>query len=214
MDNYEKRIGLKTIWQTIVRRWKVILIIFIPVALASLIVTQFMMTKKYSSNMTFLNSSNMDNAKYATAVAIIQKEDVINATVKYLAEQEKSIKVTASQITSGMSIPAWKSNTPYITVTYTSTNKSLIQPILNAYKEKALEAFVASGTYKDMKVSSGPTDPSKVSKDRTYLIIGIAAGAVLALGFAFVDEIISDEVYDKEDIEYLGSPAFEITASK
>ena len=65
-----------------------------------------------------------------------------------------------------------------------------------------------------MTISKAASSPSDVSGTNKYLIIGIAAGAVLALGLAFVDEIISDEVYDRRDVELLGSPSFEITASK
>ena len=37
MEKYEKSIGLKTIWLTLVRRFHIILLIFIPIALISVV---------------------------------------------------------------------------------------------------------------------------------------------------------------------------------
>ena len=42
-------------------------------------------------------------------------------------------------------------------------------------------------------------------------IMIIAVDVVLALGFPFAYEIVSDEVYDKDDAERLGGNGFEIT---
>lgn len=210
MENYEKRIGLKTIWLTFLRRWKVILTIFVPVALATVIFTQAIMTRRYSSSYTLKNNSDLDSGGYNNVASVIQKAETINAAVEKLAAS--GTQVTASQIASGITIPNWTANTPYVTVSFTSTNKNIIVPILTSLSEASLDAL--KPTYTSMVISAQPGNPSLASKNMTYMWIGLAAAAVLGLGLAFVDEIISDEVYDKDDIEYIGSPAFEITASK
>lgn len=210
MESYEKRIGLKTVWLTIVRRWKVILIIFVPIALASVVLTQAIMTKKYKSSFTLSNVTNLDNNGYNKVVATIQKTETINAAVEKLAAA--GTQVAASDIASGISIPFWTMNTPYVTVSFTSVNKDIINPILISLSEASLDAL--KPTYTTMIVSSQPKNPTLASKNTTYMIIGLVGATVFGLGLAFADEIVSDEVYDSDDIRYFESPAFEITASK
>ena len=42
----------------------------------------------------------------------------------------------------------------------------------------------------------------------------IAASAVLGLGIAFLDEIVSDEVYDEDDVALLGSSSYGLIVTK
>ena len=84
MEKYEKFIGLKTIWLTFVRRWKIVLIIFVPAALATLIVTQFFIPKQYQSSATFLNNANLTATTHNAAQLQIQKEATLNKAVEYL----------------------------------------------------------------------------------------------------------------------------------
>ena len=78
MNNYEKSIGLKTIWLTIVRRFKYILLIFVPLLLVTFLVTQFGITKNYQSSVTFLRtSSTIATADYQRLQAAIIDADVL-----------------------------------------------------------------------------------------------------------------------------------------
>ncbi|MBQ7243954.1 MAG: hypothetical protein IJS52_07090, partial [Bacilli bacterium] len=49
---YERQIGLRTIWLTILRRFVDAIVIFVPIALASFVVTQKVMTKSFTSSTT------------------------------------------------------------------------------------------------------------------------------------------------------------------
>lgn len=214
MEKYEKTIGLKTIWLTIIRRYLAIFLVFIPIAAATVIYTQFVMKKSYQSSTTFINNTNLNQTQHDQIALQITKTETINATVERLAVKETPIIVDASTITSGLSVTAFNSSNPgIVTFSFTSTNKDIVKPILTELGEVALDAVKASG-FANMGYKSRASEPTKVSKDKTYLLIGLAAGAVLALGFAFVYEIISDEVYDKDDIEKLGCSGFEFTISK
>lgn len=214
MEKYEKTIGLKTIWLTIIRRYLAIFLVFIPIAAATVIYTQLVMKKSYQSSTTFINNTNLNQTQHSQIALQITKTETINATVERLAAKEAPIIVDASTITSGLSVTAFNSNNPgIVTFSFTSTNKDIAKPILTELEEVALDAVKASG-FANMGYKSRASEPIKVSKDKTYLLIGLAAGAVLALGFAFVYEIISDEVYDKDDIEKLGCSGFEFTVSK
>ena len=58
MEPYERNISLRTIYITLLRRIEVILLIFIPVALISFIVTNFGMQKQYTSSMVIRRTDN------------------------------------------------------------------------------------------------------------------------------------------------------------
>lgn len=213
MENtkYEKRIGVKALWKTIIRRWRILLVIFVPIAMISIITTQLILPKKYSSNFTLNNNYvNLDNSNYEKVVAVVKKEETLAQTSQNLAN--RNIDISATQILNGISIPAMKSSTPYIVVTYTSTNKSIVQPVIDELSLVALEKVKLN--FPNMSISSKSNDSTKTSKETAYMFIALAAGAVLSFAFAFIDEVISDEVYDKSDIEFYGVPAFEFNVSK
>ena len=122
MEKYEKAINLKAIWLTFVRRWKIILIIFVPAALATLIVTQFFIPKQYQSSATYLNSANLTATTNSAAQAQIQKEETLNKTVESLKE-DYSITMTSSEILSGLSFTPFSTSNPgVVTFSYTSKN--------------------------------------------------------------------------------------------
>ena len=80
MEGYEKSICLKTIWLTIVRRFEYILLIFVPIALATLIVTRFVLKKTYQStvtvslNKTFSDTGYLFQAGSTTAYLLVSSK--------------------------------------------------------------------------------------------------------------------------------------------
>ena len=73
MQKYEKTIGLKTLSLTILRRWKAILIVFIPSSIIVLIVTQFFIPKQFQSSVTLLNNTNLNATSFNAVQLQIQK---------------------------------------------------------------------------------------------------------------------------------------------
>ena len=216
MEKYERTIGLKTIWLTIIRRWKIILVIFIPTALASLVVTQFIIKKTYQSSATFLNNADLKSG-HASIQHKMQKTDsentIINKTVTNLASAEKPITISSADLLNGLSFTAYSTSSPYVfTFSFKSTNKSIVQPVVTELSKVALADLKAD--YANLDISSPASAPKDVSNGKKYLLIGLAAGAVLGLGIAFVDEIISDEVYDEDEILSLGSSSFGLIVTK
>ena len=88
---------------------------------------------------------------------------------------------------------------------YQSTDSSVVQPILKAATSYFLEG---QDVYKIDP--SGVSVAAKNSSENKYLLIGIAAGVVVACGVAFIDEIMSDEIYDSKDMADYGIPAFDL----
>ena len=214
MDKYEKSIGLKTIWLTMVRRWKVILIVFVPAIITTLIVTQFFIPKQYQSSVTFLNNSALNATTHSAAQLQVKKDATITKAIQYL-QSDYSINMTNDKVLNGISFVAFNANNPGIlTVSYTSKTKNVVKPVMESLSKAALETFATVDTYKSMQISSPVSAVKSVGKGSQYLLIGLAASTILGLGIAFVDEIVSDEVYDEDDVVLLGSASYGLIVSK
>lgn len=216
MDNYERTIGMKTIGLTIVRRFLVILIIFIPVALATFIYTKYGITKTYQSSATMFKSSNFNAAQYENFKAGVKNS--VEAAKSYLDENNithaNGKEITIDEINAGLTYSALSTTSPSVNINFQSTDSSIPQNVLKAVTEQALATLnTGTGDFATLKFSKEATAAVKNSSENKYLIIGVALGAVLALGFAFIDEIVSDEVYDKKDVEQLGCSGFYINTN-
>ena len=219
MEKYEKNIGLKTVWLTIIRRFLVIFAVFLPIALATVVYTQFFITKTYQSSVSYYRSGGITSAQYPIIPSTIKSSETAQTVADNLKSADPVIKhsngseITASEILNGLSITSSiSSTTGTVSFTFQSSDKAICKVVLEEVANVALPTINA--TLSGTTISSHASEPTKNSKENTYLLIGLGAGLVLALGFAFVYEIISDEVYDKSDIESLGCGGFDFTASK
>ena len=213
---YEKRFGLKTIWLTFVRRWKLILLILIPLAGISFGAIKILIKPTYqsSTSVTKNTAAALSQADHNNIAACYTDSEVLAATVELLATDEYKITIAASTIRNGLSVATFKSGEASVDITFGSKTKMDSQKILSALNVKAIEK-IKTGPYSLANAkASDATKTSEVSSAKKYLLIALAASLVVALAIPFIDEIISDEVYDKKDIEYIGCEGFEIDASK
>ena len=237
MEKYEKIIGLKSIWLTIVRRFVVAIIVFAPIALATIVYTQFFITKTYISSGTFSTSSDINTQAYASLFPpLIKSEETAKEAERELAKLDEEgnqvfdennqplkatthtdgSKITWREIQNGIYIASSVSaTTRLISFSFQSTDSKICQPTVQAVLDVLNGKEIMNGSTKvTLSISKMASSVSKNSSENKYLLIGLAAALVLGLGFAFIDEIVSDEVYDKKDIELLGCDGFEITVNK
>ena len=234
MERYEKSIGLKTVWLTIIRRFLTILVVFAPVAIATVVYTQFFIKKTYSSSVTLTADKDISVAAYSSFPIVVKSEDVAKEAERNLAKLDEEgnpildnnnqplkatthadgSKITWGEIQSGLSVASSISSaTRKVSFSFQGSEQGIVKPIL----DEVAKAVVVADPYKSTttKLTAGEASAAaKNSSESKYLLIGLAAAVVLGLGFAFVDEIVSDEVYDKKDIELLGCDGFEITVNK
>lgn len=218
MEKYEKFIGLKTIYLTLIRRFKLIILIFIPVAIAAFIVTQFVMTKTYSSSATTSNANVYNQERYNNVMLAIKNSDMYSVVAESLKTKEvkhsSGSEITTAEIQSGISFSSFSSTSSSLTISFQSKDSTIVQAVAQEYAEQAVakvgEKYAAYG----MKITGEASASKKNSSENKYLLIALAADVVLACGVPFVYEIFADEVYDKDDINALGGEAFELKASK
>ena len=209
MDKYERNISLRTIFLTIVRRYKTILLFFIPIALITLIFTQFVMTKTYQSTVRINSNTIITTQTYQGLQLQFKNETFINGVADKLKTEDikpsNGNEITVSEIKNSLSFGTLGTNVIYFDLYYQSTDSSVVQPILKAATSYFLEG---QDVYKIDP--SGVSVAAKNSSENKYLLIGIAAGVVVACGVAFIDEIMSDEIYDSKDMADYGIPAFDL----
>ena len=224
MERYEKTIGLKTIYLTLARRLHIVVLIFLPLALASFIVTQFVLTKTYQSTVSMgRGGTNVITTAQHTVMQSYIKDATVNeedptksgALAKAVEKlKAENITITTSEINAGLSFATMANNSASFSFSFTSKKQAIVQPVLKAVSEAAVENLSTTKDYATSTIVSAASAAKKNSKENTYLLIALAGSAVLALGVPFVYEIIADEVYDKEDIESLGCESFTLTVSK
>ena len=213
MEKYEKTIGLKTVWLTFVRRWKIMLTIFIPSALVTLVISLFFVPKQYQSSAIYLNNATSSANTYSGIQYQIQKQETLEKTIKSL-EENYSLTITIDTIANGLSFTAYNSSSPGIVkFSFTSKTLSIVKPVVETLSTVALDELKTNG-FDKVVISSSASNPVSVGKGKTYLLIGITASAILGLGIAFIDEIISDEIYDEDDVLLLGSSSYGLITSK
>ena len=227
---YERQIGLRTIWLTILRRFVDAIVIFVPIALASFIVTQKVMTKSFTSSTSLSINGVINATQYAVIKSSINTADLAytvtaddeekTATTYYVYTQAaanlvaKGVNIKPDELYKKISLGALATNSASITISFTASDSALPKKVLDevapllvtAYKQKRTDLATMSTVPAGNAVHS--------SKENTYLLVGLAVGLVLGLGFAFLDEILSDEVYNAKDINNFGGAGFDLKVSK
>lgn len=216
MVKYEKQIGLKTIKLTFLRQWFAIVCIFIPIAIASLIATSLFVSKSYN-----VTSTVSREASFTSESAYNTFTNRISSTSTQVAEKlatatkhSNGSAITANEIVNGLSFSKYAAGSLTSTITFTSSDKAIVQPVLTELVTYCESQKDAIADFKGFKISSPVGSVSESSNQKKYLLIALAADLVVSLGVPFLFELIGDEVYDKEDVELLGCPGFELNTQK
>ena len=220
MQKYENTIGLKTIYLTFVRRFRLILLIFVSIVSVSFIVTNFFIKKTYQSSSTITKEVVFTANHYQNAQLTIKSESVL-ATVATNLENNGILhsngsKITSNEINSGLSFSAFSSSNPSLSLTiyFQTTDKKIAQSVLYEITSVSVSTLKNSKDFAQTYISQDATKPYKNSKENQYFLISLAVGIVLSLGIPFIFEIVSDEVYDEDDVALLGSPSYGLIVSK
>jgi capsular polysaccharide biosynthesis protein len=219
MEKYEKSIGLKTIYLTLVRRFHIILLLFVPIALGSFIVTNLIMKKTYQSSSTIAKTTAFTAAHYQNAQLTIKNETNLTKVADNLKNNgilhSNGTAITINEINSGLSFSAFNSSNQSVSLSlyFQSNDNKIVQPTLAELTTVSIETLKTHKDFETTYITKEATKAVKNSKENQYFLIALAAGAVVSLGIPFVYEIISDELYDADDVKMLGCDAFELKIS-
>lgn len=222
MERYTRNINLKTIYLTFTRRFLFIVLIFIPIGLVSFLSIYFGTSRTFESSSVVQKNAVFQDSHYQTFKSIVTSEDTALEVEKNLSDtnvfHSNSDKITADEIRKGISLSPYDFSPQSISVTisFQSNDKIIIQKVLDEITSlsvnKALEKNETS--FAGLITSSVATSPVDISNTKKFYLIAIVTDTLLALGIPFIWEVVSDEVYDKEDVESLGCEGFTLNLTK
>ncbi len=232
---YERTVSLKTFFLAFRKRYIEAIFLFLPVALASLVVTQFVMKKNYASSFSFSISGTLSTSQYAAIKASLEDSDfsyveettgTADSTTVFLYPESAmqlanagkthsdGSKITANEIFQNISLGSFVSNSSTVSVTFASEDSAIVNDVLHVFAPLATKGLSASRADLSTLSYSSPTAVVKTSKENQYLLIAMASGFIIACFLPVIDEVVSDEVYDRDDIEMLGGSGYVLNTSK
>ena len=192
-----------------------ILLLFLPLFLASYVVTNHVMTKSYACTSSVQNNAAIAQSTYTLIQNSMKSSEIFETVETNLAEagtkHANGTAITASEVQKSISFSAFSSNMVSFTVTFATKDSTIAQKALAEYVNVALEANATA--YPNLKLLSKASAPVKTSKENQYFLIGAVASLAVALVIPFIIEIVGDEVFDAKDVRLFGCEAAEIRAS-
>lgn len=217
MKKYERQISFKTLFLTAIRRFDMFFVAFFIAALGSFIASKFIIKQTYYSTAAFERyDSVVKENQFNKTKEFVTSERTINATVKVLENENvyhaNGNKITADEISKGLTVELLETNTIYITVKFESKDKTIPKPVLYHLSKVAIDQINSGSedSIRGTKIASEASDPVLNNKNAKVLVTGLVSGLIVALVLAFVSEVILDEVYDVDDIEILGGKGYSV----
>ena len=229
LNKYEKTVTYRTIFLTIIRRFHIFLIVFLPIVIISFLFTHFLVQKTYQSTIVLNRNGNITSAQYQVMQKQIKEigseENPSTIYCVYQNLKKNDIKhsdgreITTSEIQSGISFSLLDSNSIYFSFYFKSKDLSIVKPVSNELALNTIQFLKDSNkttNYTDFKSLSldSVSDPVKNSKETTYFLIFSAIGFAAASLISLIYEVVGDEVFNKKDLEYTGINISEINLSK
>ena len=216
MRKYERQISFKTLFLSLIRRFDMFFIALAISTIGSVLASQVFVKQAYYSTASLGRyDSVIKENQYNKTREYIISETTINATAKELEKNSiyhaNGNAISINEISEGITVESLATNSIYINLKFESTDKNITKDVLNYLASVTIDQIRSSGdeSIKGTKITRQASDPVKSSKNQKLLITGIVAGALISLVLAFLSEIILDEVYDADDINILGSKAYE-----
>lgn len=215
----EETISLKEIFQTLRKRFSLIVTITLAAVAISALVTYFLMTPKYdASTQILVNQANTNNTNlYATNavqtnVQLVNTYSVIinNPTVLNQVINQLNLKMTTDQL-KGMLTVNTVQNSQVFTLTAETNSPPqsvrIVNEVAQAFKSQVQKVMnvnnVSILSSADIASSSAPVKP----KPSTNIAIALVVGLMVSVGLAFLLEYLDNTIKTEEDIEkVLGLP--------
>lgn len=219
MKKYQRRISFKTLLLVFIRRWKYFLLFFVPTTVVLAVVTQAILPKTYLSTVSLKRyDSVIKEEQYYLVKNTAFGTYVVSTTVENL--QSNNIRhadgsaITNDDILSGLVCQKMPTNSIYVTFSFETKDKTIIEPVLQYIADLTIYALNKSGEFKGMVIGIPVSAPQKSNKNTRLFLAGTFATLAISFVFAFIMEIVFDEVYDNSDIELLGARSYEIKLPK
>ncbi len=211
---YKKRIGFKTLWQTIAKRYAIIIFTFLPLAGTSISLILSFVPKTYCSQTTVSKSSGFVLNHYLLLETHVKSIEVLTYSLEEL--NNYGIAISFSDLKDGIFFQQFTNGSTDVTFYFQSKKADIVQKVLHTLVNTAV-FYIKNESDSDSKrifdslfISSPASVANKNSKEEFYLTYSLLTSLFISVAGPFTYETITDTVYDKRDIELLGSEGFEI----
>ena len=206
--------------------WKIIVTITIVCTLIAAIISYFYIKPKYETTVKVFigkkttiehsryqnnNESNLgyDSSEVSMYQSLMQTYAQVITTKDSIGLALKSIGLSNTQesiknILYGLSVTTSK-NTQILDITYKSTNKNEMVPIINSITNVFIaqsKKLISNGNVQVIEAPQVPSVPISPNK-KLNIIIGFIIGLVLSVGIIFLLEYLDNSIKSADELEYL-----------
>lgn len=218
MMRNEEFIKLEDIVDTLLKRWKMIVIITMMVTILAGIISLFVIAPKYeASTKVFIgkentsakeqNYNNSDIQMYQqllkTYAEVIKTNDLIENAIN-----KSNLNITSGEVLGSLTVtPA--ANTQILEIKYISKDKELSKDVLEAVTQQFIKTSTELIPNGNVKIIEQVKLPEKPASPNVKLNIAIAflLGFMISIGVAFLLEFMDNTFKNKEQLEQiLGIP--------
>lgn len=209
----EENISLKDIFQTLKKRWKLIMLLTLIAALISGTISYFLLTPVYeSSTQILVNQKQSENQLDSTQIrsnidmintySVIIKSPAILDKVTDELELDQSVEQLSQKITINS-----QENSQVFSLSVQDSNPSQAVEIANAVSatfQKEIKDIMNVDNISvlakaEIKENPMPVNPNPVLNIAIAVLVGLMAG----IGLAFLLEYMDNTIKDEDDIERL-----------
>ncbi|AGF54952.1 capsular polysaccharide biosynthesis protein [Clostridium saccharoperbutylacetonicum] len=212
----EEIIKFEDIFDILIKRWKMILLITLSIALIAVGINFFLVAPKYkASEKVFIGKEDTKDQSYNTNdVQMYQKliktyaelmmtDDLVDRAIK-----SDGLNITSEKVLSSLTVTP-RTDTQIIEIQYISTDKALAKDVVNSITNefiKSSKELIPNGKVKVIESAKVPESPSSPNKAMNIFIASLV-GFIISIGLAFLLEFIDNTFKTKGQLEEaLGIP--------
>jgi len=216
----EEELDLYAIWQIIVKRWKLIVLLPVLATLASFLIYSHLSTPLYSSSTTmmvrgfdnasqiYMEDINISRQLVPTYREIIRSRRVLEAVIA-----NSSMPYSAAQLRGKVDVQA-VGNTELISIMVTDPDPVLARDIANELATTFMDQIVEIMQVENVSIIDQAVTPNVPNRTNIKRNVGVVLviSLMVAFGLAFLLEFLDQTIKEHEDAQkVLGIPVIGMT---
>ena len=212
----EENIKIEDIFDSVIKRWKMILLITLAITLMVASISFFVIAPKYTANTkVFIGKENTKDVTYnsndvqmyqkllKTYAEIILTNDSVNKAIV-----TNNLNITSEAVLKSLTVTP-RADTQILEIEYINTDKALAKEVVNSITNEFITSSKELIPNVNVKIIESVKMPEKPTSPNKKMNIGIAflLGLMISVGLAFLLEFMDNTFKTKEQLqEILGIP--------